>query len=99
MPDLLEDLRTLTDSDIDRNTDFEENSPYQEGIISESYQRLDKSYAQEPPVVGDLLDTGKLIQTFLPKQTDIDFGNYTKESIKSNTFANNSERKPSWIFN
>ena len=29
------------DSDIDMNTDIEENSPYQEGVISESYQRPD----------------------------------------------------------
>ena len=26
------------------NVEFEENSPYQEGIISEAYQRPDKSY-------------------------------------------------------
>ena len=29
--------------------DFEENSPHQEGAISEIYQRPDKSYFQEPP--------------------------------------------------
>ena len=28
--------------------DFEDNSPFQEGIISEIYQRPDKSYFQEP---------------------------------------------------
>ena len=28
----------------DINLDFEENSPFQEGIISETYQRLDKSF-------------------------------------------------------
>ena len=72
LPDLQEDERTLTDSDIDIKTVFEENSPYQEGIISESYQRPDKSYVQEPPELGDLLDTGELIETFLPKQMDID---------------------------
>ena len=31
------------DLDIEINKDFEENSPYQEGIISEIYQRPDKS--------------------------------------------------------
>ena len=56
------------DLDIDINTDFEENSTYQEGIISESYQRLDKSYIKEPLELGDLLDTCKLVQKFLPKQ-------------------------------
>ena len=28
----------------DINLDFEENSPFQESIISEAYQRLDKSF-------------------------------------------------------
>ena len=72
LPDLQEDQRTLMDSGIDINTDFEDNSPYQEAIISESYQRTDKSCVQEPPELGDLLDTGKFIQNFLPKQMDID---------------------------
>ena len=35
-----------TSSDI--NLDFEENSPFQEGVISEAYQRPDKSFFQEP---------------------------------------------------
>ena len=72
LPDLQEDQRTLTDSDIDINTCFEVNSLYQEGIISEFYQRLDKSYVQEPLELGDLLDTVKLIQKFLPKQMNRD---------------------------
>ena len=32
----------------DNNLDFEENSPFQEGVISEAYQRPDKSFFQEP---------------------------------------------------
>ena len=32
----------------DINLDFEENSPFQEGVISEAYQRPDKSFFQEP---------------------------------------------------
>ena len=32
----------------DINLDFEENSPFQEGVISEVYQRPDKSFFQEP---------------------------------------------------
>ena len=35
-----------TSSDI--NLDFEENSPFQEAVISEAYQRLNKLYFQEP---------------------------------------------------
>ena len=34
-----------TSSDI--NLDFEETSPFQEGVISEAYQRLDKLFFQE----------------------------------------------------
>ena len=56
----------------DINKDFEENSPYQEGVISETYQRPDKSYFQEPPELQGLVSTGKLVQKFLPKQADID---------------------------
>ena len=47
------------------NTDFEENSPFQEGIISETYERLDRSYTKEPSELTDLLDTTKIIQKFL----------------------------------
>ena len=54
------------------DTDFEENSPFQEGIISETYERLDKSYIKEPSELVDLLKTTKIMQKFLPKQTDID---------------------------
>ena len=58
--------------DMDRKIKFEENSPHQEGIISETYERPDKSYIQEPTELKDLIDTTKLIQKFLPKQVDID---------------------------
>ena len=52
--------------------EFDENSPYQEGIISETYQRPDKSYFQEPREVVNLVNTGRLVQKSLPKQADID---------------------------
>ena len=35
--------KDLLDTDIDRNVDIEENLPFQEGIISETYKRLDRS--------------------------------------------------------
>ena len=60
------------DTDLDRNVDIEENSPFQEGRISETYERPDKSYVQEPYELKDLIDTTKLVLRFLPKQTDID---------------------------
>ena len=60
------------DNDSDRRVEIEENSPFQEGIISEIYERPDASYIQEPWELKDLIDTTKLIQKFLLKQTDID---------------------------
>ena len=51
---------------------FEENSPFQEGVMSETFQILDKSFFQEPKELGDLINEGNLIQKILPKQTDID---------------------------
>ena len=36
--------RKLMDLDRDINRDFKENSPYQEGVISETYQGPDRSY-------------------------------------------------------
>ena len=60
------------DIDIELNRNFEENSQYQEGIISEIYQRPDKSQLVEPPELADLVNTNKIAQKYLPKQTDID---------------------------
>ena len=47
-------------------------SPYQEGIISEIYQRPDKSQLLGPPELVDLINTYNIVQKYLPKQTDID---------------------------
>ena len=38
------------------NLDFGENSPFQEGVISEAYQRLDKLFFQEPQELNDLIN-------------------------------------------
>ena len=62
----------LLDFDMDRKIDFEENSPYQKGIISETYERPDQSCIQEPTELKDLIDITQLIQKFLLKQADID---------------------------
>ena len=69
---LIDSQIDLLDTDLDRNVDIEENSPFQEGIISETYKRPDKSYIREPYELKDLIDTTKLVQNFLPKQMDID---------------------------
>ena len=70
--DPLSNRKDLLDNDSDRKVEIEENSPFQEGIISEIYERPDNFYVQEPQELTDLIDTSKLIQKYLPKQTDID---------------------------
>ena len=42
--------------------EIEENSPFQENIISKVYERPDKSYFQEPIELKDLIDTNNIIQ-------------------------------------
>ena len=54
------------------NLDIKENSPFQEGVISETIQRPDKSFFQNPKRLEDLINTGNLIHKFLPRQMDID---------------------------
>ena len=54
------------------DTKFEENSPFQEGIISKASQRPDKSYFQKPKELESLVNTGRLVQKFLLKQANID---------------------------
>ena len=53
------------------NFDFKENSPFQEGVMSETFQRLDTSFFQNPKELGDLISKN-FIHKYLPKQTDID---------------------------
>ena len=60
------------DISLELNIDFKENSPFQEGVILETYQRPHKSNFQEPQELEGLVNTGNLIQKFLPKQVDID---------------------------
>ena len=85
------------DNDLDRNIDIEENSPFVEGIISETYERPDTSYVQEPYEWKDLIDTTKLIQKLLQKQTDIDkILNIIKEKgSKRYTSTPHHQRNPS----
>ena len=41
------------------NTDSEEDSPFQESVISEIYQRPNKSFFQEPQELESLVNTGR----------------------------------------
>ena len=63
---------TGIDINPNSNFDFEENSPFQEGIMSETFQRPHKSFLQEPKELGDLINKGNVIHKYLQKQTDID---------------------------
>ena len=51
--------RSQGSTDIDNinpNFNLEENYPVQEGIMSETFQRLDKSFFQEPKELGSLIN-------------------------------------------
>ena len=61
-----------TNQDTSINSDIEENSPFQKGIISETIQRQDKIFFQNPKRLEDIIDMGNLIHKFLLKQTHID---------------------------
>ena len=61
-----------TNQNTSINLDIEENSPFQEGIISKTIQRPDKTFFQNPKRLEDIIDMGNLIHKFLPRQTDID---------------------------
>ena len=72
-PSLLHQNTNKINHNPNINLDFEENSPFQEGIISETIQRPDKSFFfQNPKELEDLIDKGNLIHRFLSKQTDIE---------------------------
>ena len=40
--------------------------------MSETFQRPDKSFFQEPKELQDLVNKGNLVHRYLPKQTNID---------------------------
>ena len=93
--------RSLWDIDPELNADFEENSPYQEHVISETYQSSDKSYFHELQELESLLNTGRLVQKFLPKQADIDkiLKTIQRKGSQRNTFTCYCKRNTGSIFN
>ena len=64
--------QSVQDINPNINFDFEENSPFQEGVMSEMFQRPDKSFFQDPKELGDLINKGNFVHKYLPKQMDID---------------------------
>ena len=57
-PDIVSKEKEVESSKIE----IEENSPFQESIISEVYERPDKSYFQELIELKDLIDTNNIVQ-------------------------------------
>ena len=57
-PDNLSKKQEVESSKIE----IEENSPFQESIISEVYERPNKSYFQEPIELKDLIDINSIVQ-------------------------------------
>ena len=62
-----DDRKLNLDLGSEINKDFEENSPYEEGIISEKYQKPNKSQLPEPLELVDLINTNNIVQKYLPK--------------------------------
>ena len=61
MPRSQESSSSVENINPDINLDFKENSPFQEGVISETFQRVDKPFFQDPKEVGNLIKRGNLI--------------------------------------
>ena len=70
-PDLLGPTPKIN-TGIGPNLNFEENSPHEEGIITETYESPDKSYLEQAQELADIVDSTKLMHKYLPKQVDID---------------------------
>ena len=49
----------------DPSMDIEENSPHQEGIITEAYVAPDQSYLEQPQELIKLVNTSKFVQRHL----------------------------------
>ena len=79
---------------INPNFDFEENSPFQEGIMSETFQRPDKPFFQGPKELENLINKENLIHKYLPKQTDIDkiLDVIQRQGIEGHPFAHQDKR-------
>ena len=54
------------------NMDIEENSPHQEGIITETYVIPNQSYLEQPQELIKLVNNSKVVQKYLLQQAEID---------------------------
>ena len=71
-PPNVEDVTSSPHLGQDPNVDFEENSPQQEGIITETYVAPDQSYLEQLQELTKLVNTSKVVQKYLLQQADID---------------------------
>ena len=85
----LQSLSGIEDINPSINFDFKEISPFQEGVMSEIFQRLDKSFFQEPKELGDLINKGKLNSENFAKADRYrhSFKGNPQESIERDTFT------------
>ena len=60
-----EDTTSSPNLGQDPNVDFEENSPHQEGIITETYIAPDQSYLEQLQDLTKLINTSKVEQKYL----------------------------------
>ena len=71
-PPNAEDATSSPNLGQDPNVDFEENSPHQGEIITETYVAPDQSYLEQPQELTKLVTTSIVVQKYLPQQADID---------------------------
>ena len=64
-PPNVEDVTASPNLGQEPNVDFEENSPHQEGIITETYVAPDQSYLEQPQELTKLVNTSKVVQKYL----------------------------------
>ena len=51
---------------LDPNVDIEENTPHQEGIITETYVAPNQSYLEQPQELIKLVNISKVVQWYFP---------------------------------
>ena len=71
-PPNIDETNTDLHRGLDPSMDITENSPHQEGIITETYVAPDQSYLDQPQELIKLVNTSKFVQRHLPQQADID---------------------------
>ena len=70
----LQSSSSVENTNPDINLDFEENSPFQEGVISKTIQRPDRSFFQHPKELNNLINMGKLESLISLQQNQILLG-------------------------